>query len=291
MNLLLGKLQFRFMYDHGNDTINIADDEDVSVTTEKKVLVQQVDGNDNSNEVLSEDSHGNTDSKLVPDETKNYQSIAGIVQALVRQVDQSQQFYFVIRRESSIQRKLTIWQREARKNSPKHRVMVHFAGENGIDNGALAKEFFTSVVSEIGKNIFPNGSPQDSMLNVHNGTFYACGQIVATSIAQGGPPPCFLEDCAYAMLVNSNVDMNTLTPEKHLTLQEQALLEAIKNDPETLQDVILEHAYTGKIDKDHVNDIVGTVMVSLVSKRLLYLDEFRKGLDLYGFTNVDAGQR
>lgn len=157
---------------------------------------------------------------------------------------------------------------------------MHFAGENGIDNGAIAKEFFTSVVSEIGKNIFPNGSPTNSMLYVHNGTFNACGQIVATSIAQGGPPPCFLEDCIYDMLVDSNVNMNALIPEKHC--HEQALLEGIKNDPTSLQDVILEHEYTGNIDKDHVDDIIGTVMISLVSKRLIFLNEFRRGLDLYG---------
>jgi hypothetical protein len=105
------------------------------------------------------------------------------------------------------------------------------------------------------------------MLYVHNGTFNACGQIVATSIAQGGPPPCFLEDCAYNMLVDSNVNMNALIPEKHC--HEQALLEGIKNDPTSLQDVILEHEYTGNIDKDHVDDIIGTVMISLVSKRLI----------------------
>jgi hypothetical protein len=165
--------------------------------------------------------------------------------------------FFVIRRGSTLQRQLAIWQREARKKCPKHRVMVHFAGENGIDNGAIAKEFFTSVVSEIGKNIFPNGSPTNSMLYVHNGTFHACGQIPATSIAQGGTPPCFLEDCIYDMLVDSNVNMNALIPEKHLTCHKQALLEGIKNDPTSLQDVILEHEYTGNIDNDHIDDIIG----------------------------------
>jgi hypothetical protein len=280
--IIARELQFQL---DNEDPIHIPDDdEDAWNTTEKDT--QQLDAKDKSNEVLSEDSHGNSDLKPVPEETKKYQSITDVVQALGKEVDQSQQFFFVIRRGSTLQRKLTIWQREARKKSPKHRVMVHFAGESGIDNGALAKEFFTNLVSEIGENIFPNGSPKDSMLDVHNGTFYTCGQIVAASIAQGGPPPSFLEDCVYAMLVNSNVDLSTLVPQTHLTSQEQALLEAIKNDPITLQDIILEHAYTGKIDKDHVDDIVGTVMVSLVSKRLLYLDAFRKGLDLYGLPEL-----
>ncbi|CAB4035099.1 Hypothetical predicted protein [Paramuricea clavata] len=76
--------------------------------------------------------------------------------------------------------------------------------------------------------------------------------------------------------------MDALIPEKHLTCHEQALLEGIKNDPTSLQDVILEHEHTGNIDKDHVDDIIGTVMISLVSKILIYLNEFRRGLDLYG---------
>ena len=146
---------------------------------------------------------------------------------------------------------------------------MYLAGEEGIDNGAMAKEYFTNIMNEIRKNVFPDGSPQNSMLSVHNGTFYSCGQIVATSIAQGGPPPCFLEDCVYDMLVLGNFNMNALIPEKHLTSHEQTLIKSIKDNLTLMQDVILEHEYTGKIDKEHVDDIIGTVMVSIISKRLL----------------------
>jgi hypothetical protein len=119
------------------------------------------------------------------------------------------------------------------------------------------------------------------MLNVHNGVFYTCGQIVAASLAQGGPPPCFMDKCVYDMLVDPDVDLNALREEEHLTSHEQALIADIRKDPIAVTDRILEHGYTGAIDILHVEDIVGTVMISIVSKRLLYLNEYRNGLNLY----------
>ena len=84
------------------------------------------------------------------------------------------------------------------------------------------------------------------------------------------------------MLVEGDVGTKTLVPENHLTTHEQEVLEGIKKNPTAMRDVMLEHGYTGTVDNDHFNDVVGTVMISLVSKRLLYLNEFRKGLDLFG---------
>ena len=209
-------------------------------------------------------------------------SSSEIVEKLEALVDHSNQFFIVIRRGSTLQRKLMIWQRQvAKSQSPKQKVMVSFAGEMGIDSGALAKEFFTTTISEIGKSLFPNGSPVNSILNVHNGVFFTCGQIIAASIAQGGPAPCFLEQCVYDMLANEDVDMNALSEAKHLAPHEQALIASIREDPKALVDTIMEHGYTGIIDTHRVEDIVGTVIISIISKRLLYLKEFRNGLNLY----------
>ena len=36
----------------------------------------------------------------------------------------------------------------------------------------------------------------------------------------------------------------------------------------------MEHGYTGMIDTHHVEDIVGTEVISIISKHLLYLKEF-----------------
>lgn len=111
--------------------------------------------------------------------------------------------------------------------------------------------------------------------------FLACGQIVAVSLVQGGSPPRFLTEGPFQLLVSPNIDMNELKEDFHLTPDEKSLLESIREDPARHQDTIFEHGYTGVIDADHINDITGTVMVSLLIRRVLFLKEFGKGLELF----------
>ena len=80
--------------------------------------------------------------------------------------------------------------------------------------------------------------------------------------------------------------MNQLTAAHHLTKHENEMAARIANDPKEMQDTILEHGYTGSISTDHREAITGTVILTIVSKRLLYLKEFKKGLDHYGFLSV-----
>ena len=193
-----------------------------------------------------------------------------------------------VRRGTTLSRILRLWQYERGKKNinPCSVVYIRFLGENGIDDGALAKEFFTDAVAQIGETLFPSGTHFDSTLHVQNGNFRASGEIIATSLAQGGPPPCFLEGCTFEALVNPNLDLLTLHPKDHLTTQEQELIESIRTDVKQHTDAILEHGYTGRIDEDHVHDIVRSITVSLVCKRILYLKEFRKGLELYGLLQI-----
>lgn len=91
------------------------------------------------------------------------------------------------------------------------------------------------------------------------------------------------------MLVSPDIDVNDLKEDIHLTPSEKSLLESIRENPVTHQDTILEHGYTGIVDLEHVNDITGTVMVSLISRRSLFLKEFGKGLELYGLESLVKG--
>ena len=209
-------------------------------------------------------------------------NLTGFIGVMARKVDDSDQFFLVIRRNATLSRKLSMWQREATKNSPEKTLRVCFTGELGIDSGALAKEFLTQTIDEMGKTIFPNGSPADSMLNVHNGCFRTCGQIAAVSIVEGGPPPVFLDECVFNMLVNPSVDMSNLNIDHHFTLMDKQQLEAIRKEPTSHEEFIIEHGYTGIINVDNADAIMGTVMISMISRRLLYLSEFLKGLELFG---------
>ena len=84
------------------------------------------------------------------------------------------------------------------------KLMVHYAGEDGIDTGAITKKYLSETISNISSCVFPEEAPIDSMLYVHNGNFRICGQIIVVSLVHGGPPPCFFEENAYKMLCDPN---------------------------------------------------------------------------------------
>lgn len=212
--------------------------------------------------------------------------IPQLAAALEENVDKSGQFFLVIRRGITFQRLLLLWQRECKKSSPEKIFRVKYIGERGIDSGALSKECLTKAISDMGSAMFPNGAPVDSVYNIHNGQFKSCGEIVATSVAQGGPAPHFLHENVFKMLVNPNISVTHLDPEEHLTENDRQLISAVKKDVNSYQDVISESGYTGIIDENHKDDIVGTMVVNIVCKRLLYLKEFAEGLKLFGLLDA-----
>ena len=98
-----------------------------------------------------------------------------------------------------------------KKKSPHYVVKVKFAGEQGIYSGAMAMEYFTMVLHSIGSSIFPGVVPLYSTSHTQNGNFKASGEIVALSIALGRPPPCFLDENVYGLILNPNVSLHELT--------------------------------------------------------------------------------
>jgi len=75
-----------------------------------------------------------------------------------------------------------------------------------------------------------------------------------------------------------------------LTQSERQILDKIKIDIASQQDVILEHGYTGPTDITHIDDIVRSVAVSLINKRILYLQECNKHLNMYGLADTVINQ-
>lgn len=68
-----------------------------------------------------------------------------IFDELSKKVDDSRQFFIVTRREAPLERVLQIWLRAVGRNPSgiTGTLSVKFIGENGIDSGALSKEFLT----------------------------------------------------------------------------------------------------------------------------------------------------
>lgn len=142
------------------------------------------------------------------------------------------------------------------------------------------------MIETIGKEMFPSGSLLYSNLFIQNGEYRSAGEIVAASLAQGEPAPCFLDHVVYESLSNSEVDFTQLNTMVHLTQTKRDQIEAIKKNLDEFHDIVIEHGYTGPIKKEAINDISGSVMISIVSRRLLALREFMEGLNTYGLKDI-----
>ena len=212
-----------------------------------------------------------------------------VIKALKKQViiDGKNSMYIVIRRGAPLDRSLSLWRRAASKVTPEHVLRLKFIGEDGIDDGALAREFLATTVVEIGKKLFPDGSLLYSTNDIHNGNYKSIGQVIAVSLSQGGPPPCFLAPCVYNTLV-SDVDFFSEDLDKHLTASELNTLQQIKQNVTEHVDLILEHGYTGPINNTNVDSIVSAVVVGMLSRRALILKEVQKGMELYCLTTIVA---
>ena len=115
-----------------------------------------------------------------------------VVKVLSTRVNCSDQFFLVIRRMPPFSRVLSLWQRQATKSHPTKVLRVCYAGEDGIDSGAIALEFFENSV----QLCFLMENPLN-LLSIYRMEISILGQIVSASYAQGGPPPCFLDESSY----------------------------------------------------------------------------------------------
>ena len=187
---------------------------------------------------------------------------------------------------------------ERRKNNPSaltQVVRVRILGEQGIDSRAIAREFFTETLRKIAISLSPEGAPIDSTLHVHNGDFHACGQHVSASLAQGGPPPNCLDESVYTLMAEGHI----LCPQdfdanKHLMPADKKFLDSVRSDVTAYSSTIIEHGYTGRIDDDNAgridddnaDQIINSMIVSIVSRRLVCVNEFMKGLQLLGPADI-----
>lgn len=133
--------------------------------------------------------------------TSAHEDTASVVRAMHKNVKQDRDFFIVTRRGAPLPRIISLWQQQASKSCPENILRIKYSGENGINTGALSQEFFSSVVLDIGKSMFPDGAPINSIYNVQNKRFKTCGEIAAASLAQGGPPPSFLAESVYELML------------------------------------------------------------------------------------------
>ena len=216
-------------------------------------------------------------SATVPQASKT-SSIEEIIKELQEKVDTETTFDLFIRRGACLPRNISLFQRGCKKNSPTQQLRIKYVGESGIDTGALRKEFLEIIISDLKQTVFKEGKPMDSMMYVHDGTFHAAGQLAAVSLCQGGPAPTFFQRSVFDMLLSLGETSNYF-PE--LTTDETKLMAQIKEDPSKYADFIIENGYTGSITPNNVADIIGTITVSICTRRKRYLEDFKDGLQSY----------
>ena len=120
-----------------------------------------------------------------------------IVKILSEKVSQKEDFFWCQIDVHHSQGRLHCGKGRPKRSLPTSVLRVHYSGVAGIDTGAMSQEFLAEVISTMGKEMFTYGSPADSTYHIQHGNFCICGEIVAVSFTRGGPPPCFLEQCAY----------------------------------------------------------------------------------------------
>ncbi len=214
----------------------------------------------------------------------HFSSHKDIIKFLSSKINHSNQFFLVMRRGTEFSRVLNLSQRQTLKSSETNILRVHYRGEDGIDSGAMVLEFLYHSMKDMARIMFPDGAPVESSYHLQKGNFRSCGEIAAVSMALGGPAPCFLKKCSF-VAAYEDIDMLAIKDEL-LTERELKLLDEIRSDCTLHSDVIIDNGYTGPINKDHTEDIVRSLKVNFVCHRKLYMDEFMKGLDIFGLADI-----
>lgn len=52
------------------------------------------------------------------------------------------------------------------------------------------------------------------------------------------------------------------------------------------QEMIIEHGYTGNINQEQVNNIVQSIVITIVTRQVVIMKEFMEGLQLYGLAKI-----
>jgi cation transport regulator ChaC len=87
-------------------------------------------------------------------------------------------------------------------------------------------------------------------------------------------------------MVEPNVRLQAVDPEKHLTESDNVLLDSVRSDTSYYVDTIIDHGYTGTIDNSHIEEIIKSMVVSIVTKRLVYLKDVLEGLKSFGLADA-----
>uniref|UniRef100_G3PMI2 HECT domain-containing protein n=1 Tax=Gasterosteus aculeatus aculeatus TaxID=481459 RepID=G3PMI2_GASAC len=224
-------------------------------------------------------------------------STEDVLHFLEHQVDTTTEFKLCVDREDLPDRGILQWKRK-KAASPASALKVVYIGEAGIDTGALRKEFLTDMVSGIENRFFEGAgnqgkNPKYSLTDLDNENFRTIGEIMAASLAQGGPPPAFLREWCYNFLCTGEVDLNSLSKEDVADLESCQLISRVDDsaDAQCLMlnvDEIISCGYTSQITLECKESIIRAIVLHSTTRLIPMLQQIRKGMELYGLVNQMA---
>ncbi|XP_076836651.1 uncharacterized protein LOC143482236 isoform X2 [Brachyhypopomus gauderio] len=224
-----------------------------------------------------------------------FQSSDDILNWISGQVEETNTFSICVSRTDLFTRGMQQWQRQ-KKTSPKCRLRVTFFGEAGIDTGALSKEFLTEMLAEIERKLFvcsadkKGKNPLYCLNSLDQNYFRSAGEIMAASLAQGGPPPAFMREWCFRYLCSGDSDSiqvsATDVTDRELSLLIETISSATDDELGEHTDEILNCGYTGRVSVEKKDHIIRAVILHSTMRVVPVLDQLRKGLLLYDLLKI-----
>ncbi|XP_033977303.1 G2/M phase-specific E3 ubiquitin-protein ligase-like [Trematomus bernacchii] len=195
--------------------------------------------------------------------------------------------------DRQFERGLLQWQRQ-KGSSPTATLNVTFFGEAGVDTGALRKEFLTEVVAGIEGRFFEGPQqqriPRYSLNDLDSDLYRTVGEILAVSLAQGGPAPAFFSPWTYSYLCSGRINQKVLNSDSVADVQLRELIDQVESATEHsiigLSDEILNCGYTGNVSIPNKDTIVRSIILHAVLRLQPMLEQLREGLQLYGLLSL-----
>ncbi|XP_041864788.1 G2/M phase-specific E3 ubiquitin-protein ligase-like [Melanotaenia boesemani] len=224
-----------------------------------------------------------------------FQSTEEILDWITHQVNETDTFSICVSRTDLFSRGMHQWQRQ-KKTSPKSRLKVTFFGEAGIDTGALSREFLTEMLAEVENRLFAGGSdkkgknPVYCLNSLNSNYFRSVGEMMAASLAQGGPCPNFLREWCFKYLCTGDSDSIQVSASDVTDFELSQLIERINSaghdNISDLVDDIVTCGYTGIVSMEKRHSMIRTVVLHSTMRLIPMLDQLRKGLELYDLPKI-----
>ncbi|XP_033976769.1 G2/M phase-specific E3 ubiquitin-protein ligase-like [Trematomus bernacchii] len=233
---------------------------------------------------------GHNDGKAME---RQFESVDDVLDTISGRVDVEKRFNIQISRTNILERGLLQWQRQ-KGSSPTATLNVTFFGEAGVDTGALRKEFLTEVVAGIEGRFFEGPQqqriPRYSLNDLDSDLYRTVGEILAVSLAQGGPAPAFFSPWTYSYLCSGRINQKVLNSDSVADVQLRELIDQVESATEHsiigLSDEILNCGYTGNVSIPNKDTIVRSIILHAVLRLQPMLEQLREGLQLYGLLSL-----